>query len=166
MKQLWALTALVVSLSTNVWPQAANLRGVVTDPSGASVPGALVQLRGSGVDQRAKTGDTGTYDFAQVKPGKYTVRFIAKGFTLMARQNVQIDGAMVLDVQLTIAAESQVVNVEAEANHVSTDTASNGDALVLGEKELATLSEDPDELSQQLQALAGPGGGPDGADLY
>lgn len=166
MKQLWALTALVVSLSTNVWPQAANLRGVVTDPSGASVPGALVQLRGSGVDQRAKTGDTGTYDFAQVKPGKYTVRFIAKGFTLMARQNVQIDGAMVLDVQLTIAAESQVVNVEAEANHVSTDTASNGDALVLGEKELATLSDDPDELSQQLQALAGPGGGPDGAQIY
>jgi hypothetical protein len=71
-----------------------------------------------------------------------------------------------LDVQLVIAAESQVVNVEAEANSVSADTAENGDALVVKEKELAALSDDPDELSQQLQALAGPGGGPDGAQIY
>ncbi len=74
--------------------------------------------------------------------------------------------AVAFDAQLDIAAENQVVYVEAEANTVSADTAENGDALVLKEKELAALSDDPDELSQQLQALAGPGGGPDGAQIY
>ena len=100
------------------------------------------------------------------KPGKYTVRFIAKGFTLIERKDLELAQPTALDAELQIAAENQVVNVEAEANSVSTDTAENGDALVLKEKELAALSDDPDELSQQFQALAGPGGGPDGAQIY
>ncbi len=167
MKRLWALTALLVSLSINGAAQtAARLHGVVTDPSGASVPGALVQLRGPGVDQRASADASGKYAIEAVKPGKYTVRFIAKGFTSIERKDVEIVKPTVLDAQLVIAAENQVVNVEAEANSVSADTAENGDALVLKEKELAALSDDPDELSQQLQALAGPGGGPDGAQIY
>ena len=85
---------------------------------------------------------------------------------MIERKEVEIVNPTALDVQLVIAAENQVVNVEAEANSVSADTADNGDALVLGEKQLAALSDDPDELSQQLQALAGPGGGPDRAQIY
>ncbi len=167
MKPVWALSALVVCLSINVWAQtAASLRGVVTDPSGASVPGAVVQVRGSGTNLRSTTDASGKYTIDDVKPGKYTVRFIAKGFTLVESKDVEIVKPTVLDMQLVIAAENQVVNVEAEANAVSADTADNGDALVLKEKELAALSDDPDELSQQLQALAGPGGGPDGAQIY
>ena len=167
MKSPWALAALLVSLSIgSVAQTGAGLHGVVTDPSGASVPGALVQLRGPGVDQRTATDATGKYAIETVKPGKYTVRFIAKGFSLTERKEVEIVNPTALDVQLVIAAENQVVNVEAEANSVSADTADNGDALVLGEKQLAALSDDPDELSQQLQALAGPGGGPDGAQIY
>ena len=51
MKSPWAFTALLVSLSFSAAAQsAAGLHGVVTDPSGASVPGALVQLREAGVD--------------------------------------------------------------------------------------------------------------------
>ena len=167
MKSPWALAALFVSLSIgSVAQTGADLHGVVSDPSGASVPGALVQVRGSGVDQRATTDAAGKYAIEGVKPGKYTVRIIAKGFTLIVRKDVEIAKPTALDVQLVIASENQVVNVEAEANTVSADTAENGDALVLREKELAVLSDDPDELSQQLQALAGPGGGPDGAQIY
>ena len=73
---------------------------------------------------------------------------------------------MVLDAQLTIQADTQVLNVDDEANSVSADPTSNGSALVLREKELAALSDDPDELSQQLQAMAGPGAGPNGGQIY
>ena len=59
-----------------------------------------------------------------------------------------------------------MVNVEDEANRVSTDASSNGAALVLRQKELATLSDDPDELQQQLQAMAGPAAGPNGGQIY
>ena len=73
---------------------------------------------------------------------------------------------MVLDAQLIIQADTQVLNVDDEANSVVADPTSNGSALVLREKELSALSDDPDELQQQLQAMAGPGAGPNGGQIY
>jgi hypothetical protein len=146
--------------------QTPSLHGSITDPSGALVPGALVQLRGSGPEQRATSDDKGQYSFSALQPGKYTIRVIAKGFTVGQKQNFEITAPTTLDIQLTIEAESQVVNVEETAGQVSTDPGSNGDALVLHAKELEALSDDPDELAQQLQAMAGPASGPNGGQIY
>ena len=85
---------------------------------------------------------------------------------MSGRQDFEIDGPMVLDAQLTIQSDTQVLNVEDEANSVSADPTANGSALVLKEKELAALSDDPDELTAQLQAMAGPGAGPNGGQIY
>src|SRR5580704_1099815 len=113
MKNLRIIVALALSVA---WAAAqtssASLRGVITDPSGAIVPGALVQLRGPGGEQRSNTDQTGQYVFPSLRPGKYLVRVIVKGFSVNQKQNFDIAGAASLDVQLTIAAESQVVNVE------------------------------------------------------
>lgn len=146
-------------------PQA-TLGGTITDPSGASVPEAMVQLRGPRGEQRARTDVSGRYSLANLAPGKYLVRVLATGFTIAQRSDFPISGPTVLDVQLTIEATSQVVNVEDEANSLSLDAQSNAGALVLREKELAALSDDPDELSQQLQAMAGPSAGPNGGQIY
>ena len=94
------------------------------------------------------------------------MRVIAKGFTVGQKQGFDITSPQTLDVQLTIEAESQVVNVEETAGQVTTDPGSNGDALVLHAKELEALSDDPDELAQQLQAMAGPASGPSGGQIY
>src|SRR5437764_6975873 len=115
MKSLRSISTLVLSLA--VWaisltaqtPPAAALKGVVTDPSGALVPGALVQLRGPGGEQRAKTDMSGLYSFPSLRPGKYLVRVIVKGFSVSQRPDFEITGATTLDVQLVIAAEAQVV---------------------------------------------------------
>ena len=145
---------------------APGLHGTVTDPSGASVPGALVQLRGPGGEKRKMTDQNGQYTFAGLASGKYQVRVIAKGFSITDRRDVEITGPATLDAELAIQADAQVVNVLDEANRVSSDPADNGGALILREKELAALSDDPDELSQQLQAMAGPGAGPGGGQIY
>ena len=145
---------------------STGLQGVVTDPSGGTVQDALVQLRGPGGEQRATTDVGGRYSFPALRPGKYVVRVIAKGFTVTQRRDYQFSNAQTLDVQLTIETQSQVINVEDEASKVSTDPDSNASALVLGEKELAALSDDPDELASQLQAMAGPAAGPSGGQIY
>jgi hypothetical protein len=144
----------------------ATLSGTITDPSGASTPDALVQLRGAGGEYRARTDATGKYTIGSIQPGKYLVRVIAKGFSVTEKQDLDISGTTTFDAQLVIEAETQVVNVEAEANKVTVDPGQNGGALVLGQKELATLSDDPDELEQQLQAMAGPSAGPSGGQIY
>jgi hypothetical protein len=169
MKKTSILTLVVWCFALLLRAQAptASLRGTVTDPSGALVPGAVVQLRGNGPERRATTDGNGQYSFIALPAGKYTVRIIAKGFTINQKQDFEITSARTLDVQLTIESETQVVNVEeAAAGSVSTDPGSNGDALVLRAKELEALSDDPDELAQQLQAMAGPAAGPSGGQIY
>ncbi|MCU1330574.1 MAG: Cna domain protein [Bryobacterales bacterium] len=164
-----ALAALALAAAPFASAQNATgpaLRGVVTDPSGASVPGATVQLRGPGAEQRKTADAAGLYVFPSLQSGKYQVRVIAKGFTVTERRDVEITAPVVFDVQLQIQADATVVNVEDETNKVSAEAENNGGALVLKEKELASLSDDPDELSQQLQAMAGPGAGPGGGQIY
>src|SRR5262249_47176800 len=141
------------------------IKGTVMDPSGAAVPEAQVFLRGPRGEQRTKAGKLGEYTFT-VPPGKYTMRVLAKGFALYQQDEFEVSAAMTLDAQLSITADAQVVNVSDEVKMVSTDPASNSSALVLREKELEALSDDPDELQQQLQALAGPGAGPNGGQVF
>src|ERR1035441_4091950 len=141
MKLTYSICALLLCLWTLApagTAQTANgpaLRGTVTDPSGALVPGALVQLRGPGGEQRKTTGDDGQYAFPALNAGKYTVRVIAKGFSVAGKQDFDISGPLVLDAQLTIQADTQVLNVDDEANGISADPASNGSALVLRSEE-------------------------------
>ncbi len=163
------LCLLLVTCFSLAQPQTStqtSLHGVVTDPSGATVPGAIVQLFGPGGEQRARTDNDGRYNVPSVRPGKYTIRVIAKGFTVDQKSDVEISGPSEMNSQLQIMAEAQVVNVEDEANSVTTDPSANGTSLVLREKELAALSDDPDELQQELQAMAGPGAGPNGGQIY
>jgi hypothetical protein len=133
-----------------------SIHGVVTDPSGAAVPGAVVAVKGGGGDFHAKADGNGRYTVSNVPAGKYAVGIGAKGFAVNKNDAVDVAGSTTLDVQLMIKGEAEVVNVEDEVNAVTTDPAANGTAIVLGQKELAALSDDPDELSQELQAMAGP----------
>ena len=143
-----------------------SIHGVVTDPSGAAVPNAVVAVKGGGGDFHAKADGNGHYTVNNVPAGQYVVGIGAKGFAVSKNDAVNVAGSTTLDVQLMIKAEAEVVNVEDEVNSVTTDPAQNGTAIVLGQKELAALSDDPDELSQELQAMAGPGGGPNGGQIY
>src|ERR1700704_288447 len=147
MKNVRTILALAVSLASAVaQAPSGSLHGVVTDPSGAIVPGALVQLRSPAGEQRSTTDQSGAYTFPSVRPGKYLVRVIVKGFSVSQKPNFDVSGPTSLDVELVIAAESQVVNVEDEAGKVGVDPNSNASAIVLGEKELAGLSDAPNGL--------------------
>src|SRR5262252_6142193 len=111
MKNVGSIVALALSLAcAAAQTPSASLRGTVTDPSGALVPGALIQLRGPGGEQRKSTDGAGQYVFPSLRPGKYSVRVIAKGFTVAQKPEVEIGTPVTLDVQLTIEAEAQVVN--------------------------------------------------------
>jgi hypothetical protein len=143
-----------------------SLRGTVKDPSGAVVPGVQLTLQGAGTNLQSQTSQTGEYSFPSVKPGTYTLRTKARGFPATETPNLKIEVAATLDIELSIGAETQVLTVEGDSLRVNTEPGNNGTALVLGQRELAALSDDPDELLQELQAMAGPGGSPGGGQIY
>lgn len=147
---------------------AGTVRGSVTDPSASLVPGANIQLVGGGTTRSAKSDGQGKFTFT-VPPGTYSVRADAKGFTTFTSQNLNITAGQVtpLDIALQVATESVQVQVQDEAaGAVTTDPSQNVGALVLKADDLEFLPDDPDDLQSDLQALAGPAAGPNGAQFF
>src|ERR1051326_866146 len=160
--------ALVLSLATAAAQStvAPSLHGTVTDPSGATVPGAVVELHGRGGERHTRTGALGRYSFADLVPGKYRIRIAVRGFLTVERNDLVISGGTAFDVRLAIKPGLEIVHVQAETGAVNTEPASNGSGVFLGERQIGALSDDPDELALQLQALAGPAPGPNGGQLF
>src|SRR5262245_17571487 len=92
-------------------PQA-TLRGVVTDPSGARIPRATVQLRGPAGEQTQTTDGNGQYVFTGLAAGRYDVQVSAADFKTDQRQAFNVNGSATLNVQLMLASQTQVVTVE------------------------------------------------------
>jgi hypothetical protein len=145
---------------------APGVSGTVTDPSGASIPGAAIQLRGPGGEHRAKTDQMGHYSLPKLAPGKYQLRIAAKGFGVVQKKDFVVNRSTVFDIQLAIQAEKAALNVDDEPGRLGTEPEANSGAVVIREKQLAILSDDPDELALQLQALAGPAPGPNGGQMF
>lgn len=163
---VWTL-ALAATAAVAMAQTPASLKGRVTDPSDASVPAATVTVKAAGgKEQRVSTDEQGLYEIGGLLPGKYSVRVAKRGFTVYNFADVDVSAARVLDVQLFIAQEAQSVTVEDEKHSIGTDPNQNAGALVLREEELKSLSDDPDQLASELQALAGPGAGPNGGQIY
>ncbi len=72
----------------------ASLRGTVTDPSGAGVPGASVTVTGpGGLVRVVQTGNDGAYTIGNLPPGTYTLRIAAKGFSLFESMQIELTAA-------------------------------------------------------------------------
>lgn len=146
-----------------------SLRGTVTDPDDAFVPGAQVTLTpGSGQPIAVTSGSDGSYVVRGAAPGTYSVTVTMPGFSTYVRQGVKISaaGPTVLNARLIIQNAETTVNVTTSQNAVSVDQESNASSTVLTGKDLDALSDDPDELSSELSALAGPAAGPNGGQIY
>ena len=104
----------------------SELTGIVTDTTGAVVPGASVVLTdpATAYTRATTSGSTGLYDFAGLNPGNYNLTVTAKGFKTYTQNGivVNVSGTFRVDVKLTIGAESTTVTVEADALTVQTDS--------------------------------------------
>ena len=168
------LIALLLIASATLHAQSATgaIHGTVTDPSGAAVVGADVQLiAADGTSLNAKTGKDGSYQFKNVAPGTYSLKAQFKGFQLYEVDGITVTAAQSqkMDVALAIQVEQQNVQVteqgsSAGALDVSGD--SNASQMVLKGHDLDALPDDPDDLATDLQALAGPSVGPNGGQIY
>ena len=83
-----------------------------------------------------------------------------RSIPLAAGQSKQVD------VKLQIEVEQQQVQVNEESTTVDTSPENNANAIIIKGKDLEALSDDPDELQSELQALAGPAAGPNGGEIY
>jgi hypothetical protein len=106
--------------------QASSLTGRVTDQTGAIIPGASVVVRNieTGAVRSVETDSVGRYVIAGLAPGTYSVKVNARGFERFSQVSVAVAASAqtVVDVRLTVGAESQTVTVQADALAVQTDS--------------------------------------------
>ncbi len=110
------------SQSTN----SGDIRGTVTDPTGAVVPEVTVTVTNvnTGVSHDYITNDAGLYDTASILPGNYTVTFTKEGFQKLVREHITLQvGIITVDGPLKIGATSQQVVVEANIPLLKTESA-------------------------------------------
>ena len=170
-KLLFFLCAALAFFSAATAAQTAtgSLRGQVVDPSGAAVSGATVLiLPAQGAAITATTGRDGSYEAKTLAPEKYTVQVFAAGFAPFEARDVSVTAgaAAVLNVHLTIEVQKEKVEVSENAATLDTSGAGNANSVTLTGKDLEALSDDPDEMQDELTALAGPSAGPNGGQIY
>jgi hypothetical protein len=150
-------------------PATGSLHGAVTDPSGARVVKATIAVQGAdGTTSTVLSGVDGTYLFPQLTPGIYTITVTAPGLALAQAQSVTVDAgrATLQNLALIIAVDQQQVTVTEQGTGLDTSPDNNSSAIVIKGKDLDALSDDPDELQDELNALAGPAAGPNGGQIY
>jgi Carboxypeptidase regulatory-like domain len=149
--------------------QTGSIHGTVTDPTGAVIPSSTVTVSGAGGQtQTVTSGAGGAYAVGNLAPGSYTVSVSAAGFAASAPRTVTLGPGKIaiVDVALALPVEQQQVTVTSDAVSVDTSPDNNATAIVIKGKDLDALSDDPDDLQNELQALAGPSAGPNGGQIY
>jgi hypothetical protein len=162
------LTILGLLATQTLQAQLGVLNGRVTDESGAAIPSAKVSIQGpGGVKKSTASGAEGGFSFAGLSPGDYAVMAAAVDFSMLPAKVSIHAGTQSIELRLKIAASAQQVTVEADTGpKVTTEAANNASALVLRGEDLEALSDDPDDLLADLQALAGPSAGPSGGSMF
>lgn len=147
---------------------AGAVKGTLTDESGAVIPAATITLNGSNGAKTVQSQADGTYSFPGLAPGQYTVSLSYPGFAPFSHPVTVTPGSTIqVPIQLQVSTENQKVTVNADSGPtVTVEPENNATALVIKGEDLQALPDDPDDLASALQALAGPGAGPNGGQIY
>ena len=160
---------LILLLAGTLSAQTSMVRGVVADETGALVPKAKVTATGgNGAVKSANADSRGEYSINGLAPGDYEIT--ASAPQLATPQAVRVSlgqSALTVNLVLKVVATTQHLSVQEDTrSSVGTDPANNASGLVLRGDDLLALSDDPDDLAADLQALAGPSAGPNGGSIF
>jgi hypothetical protein len=130
----------------------ASVSGVVSDPTGAPLPGVAVTARGEALQResaRAITADDGSYRLAPLPPGTYSLTFERDGFAPRTVDTVRagVNAALTLDVRLELPAVEEEVRVVGGAPLIEierSDVATRIDEAAIDTLPLRTR--DPEDL--------------------
>lgn len=112
---------------------AASLTGIVTDQSGASVPGATVTAtnQATNVDYTGVANQAGNYTITSLPVGAYVIKAELPGFKIAATRPIELEANQIvrLDFGLELGSLEQTVEVSGEAPVLQTESATVGEVI-------------------------------------
>jgi hypothetical protein len=148
----------IFAAAGSLWAQTTGtIRGTVTDPSGAVIPGAQVAaiLTQANASRATQTNPEGEYVLPALPVGQYTVVVKSPGFReyRQAEVEVQIGHVTLVNVGLELGTLAQVVTAEALAPLVETANTQMG--AVVSDREVTQLPLNARDTYQLLQLQPG-----------
>ena len=136
MNQLYVyrILLLIVSLLTFgqiAYGQTAQVTGIITDSSAASVPGASITVTNAdtGINRKAISTEDGNYTIPLLPPGTYNIQVQKEGFRAITQSdlNLQLEQVARLNFTLEIGQLTEQVNISgAAASLLESETSSIG----------------------------------------
>ena len=126
--RFWAPVALTLLLPATGRAQS-TIYGLVTDISGAVLPGVSVEAASPVLIEKARTSQTdaqGRYSIVDLRPGMYSVTFTLSGFTTVKRDGIEVTSNVnvplnvepkigTVEETVTVSGQAPVVDVQAAA---------------------------------------------------
>src|SRR5271168_2296829 len=120
---LLMLLTLVICTVAGAQFEAGSIVGVVTDPSGAVISKAPIELRGlaTNVVRQATTSSAGAFDFVEVPPGQYSIIVKQAGYKERTQDFELVVGQRLeLNMELEVGTQNQSVTVSADVETLET----------------------------------------------
>src|SRR5579863_9415293 len=146
-----------------------SISGLVTDPNGALVQGAQVELKNpaTGVTQHTVTSGAGLYTFVSLNPGVYRVTVSQSGFanTTQDKITVNLDQVTEVNITLKVGASTESVTVTGSADLVEATNSTVG-SLITSETidRVPLLYRNVFDLVQLSAGVTPPNGSPNSSD--
>ena len=122
-----ALALVLTSMFAFGQSERGNISGIISDPQGAAVAGAVIKVinRSTNATANVVASSSGEYNAPNLSPGTYRIEVSAPGFKRFVQENVIVAAASTLrsDIQLQLGQVSETVEVSASAVVIQTDNA-------------------------------------------
>ena len=146
----YVLLTVFVGLNVNAQQITGSIRGTVVDPSGAVVQAAAVSAQQieTGLTRTALTNREGEYVLVELPIGHYQIRAEAKGYQKYLQEGItlNVNQNATVGIHLKLGAETQQVEVKADAQLVQSTVSSLGETVM--QREILDLPLDGRDFSQ------------------
>lgn len=149
-----ALVALALPAQAHAQSGPSTVRVVVKDATDLGLPHAqIVLVDESGAEHAAAVDSQGVAVVTGLQPGSYVLKVSAEGFQSVETPITVRSGNNTATATLAVAMSEELVVAEQAAD----DRRDNGFTQTLTADEIDALSDDPDEMAEELAQIAGPG---------
>jgi hypothetical protein len=135
LKKLWFFALFPGFLLAPLPAQTTNgeMTGAVTDPAGAVVPGAQVDVRNQETNEHRTTltDNTGLYRVPQLRPGVYDISVMRQGFATENRPNIRLEvsQSVTLDFTMKVSSSSETITITGAPPLLNTTSSTLSDVI-------------------------------------
>src|SRR5260370_21332413 len=162
MKQLLVVVLLVLLfvIPANAQTFRGSINGTVTDPSGASVPGATVKATeaATNIDHTTVTSGEGQFAFQDLPLGLYKVSITATGFPAYTVDKVEVVAGQIYTLPIQLKMGQSTTTIEVSAGAVTMDTTTQTQSMTITDDTVQNAPLNGRDFTQLIAVHPGFGG--------